>query len=147
MRASETGHLVFGTIHASSASQTVQRLIDLFPQVERDLARQTLAVTLRAIISQVLMPCIKKDTDRIPAVEILIANPESRKLISESRENEITNLIRACAEEGMQTLADSLVKLIMDGYVEPKEAYKYAPNPDELKMALKGIRTEKGGIL
>jgi twitching motility protein PilT len=147
MRASETGHLVFGTIHASSASQTVQRLVDLFPQAERELARQTLSMTMRAIISQVLLPCVKKDTDRIPAVEILIANPEARKLISEGRESDITNLIRACGEDGMQTLADSLVKLIMDGYVEPKEAYKYAPNPDELKMALKGIRTEKGGIL
>ena len=147
MRASETGHLVFGTIHASNAAQTVQRLVDLFPQVERDLARQTLSLTLRAIISQVLLPSVKKDTDRIPAVEILIANPEARKLISEGRETEISNLIRGCAEEGMQDLTDSLVKLIMDGSVEPKEAYKHAPNPDELKMALKGIRTEKGGIL
>jgi twitching motility protein PilT len=147
MRASETGHLVFGTIHASSAAQTVQRLVDLFPQGERDLARQTLSLTLRAIVGQILLPCVKKGTDRIPAVEILIVNPEARKLISEGRETEITSLIRGCAEDGMQTLADSLVKLIMDGYVEPKEAYKYAPNPDELKMALKGIRTEKGGIL
>jgi len=147
MRASETGHLVFGTIHASSAAQTVQRLVDLFPQTERDLARQTLSLTLRAIIGQMLLPCVKKDTDRIPAVEILIATPEARKLIKEGRETELTSLIRSCAEEGMQTIADSLVKLIMDGYVEPKEAYKYAPNPDELKMALKGIRTEKGGIL
>jgi len=147
MRASETGHLVFGTVHASSAAQTVQRLIDLFPQVERDLARQTLSLTLRAIVSQVLLPCAKKGTDRIPAVEILIVNPEARKLISEARETEITNLIRGCAEEGMQTLADSLVKLIMDGSVEPKEAYRHSPNPEELKMALKGIRTEKGGIL
>jgi len=147
MRASETGHLVFGTIHASSAAQTVQRLVDLFPQSERDLARQTLSLTLRAIVGQILLPSVKKDTDRIPAAEILIVNSEARKLISESRETEITSLIRGCGEEGMQTLADSLVKLIMDGNVEPKEAYKYAPNPDELKMALKGIRTEKGGIL
>jgi twitching motility protein PilT len=147
MRASETGHLVFGTVHASSAAQNVQRLVDLFPQNERDLARQTLSLTLRAIVSQVLLPCVKKDTDRIPAVEILIVNPEARKLISEARETEITNLIRGCAEDGMQNLADSLVKLIMDGNVEPKEAYRHSPNPEELKMALKGIRTEKGGIL
>ncbi len=147
MRASETGHLVFGTIHASNAAQAVQRLVDLFPQVERDLARQTLSITLRAIISQILLPSIKPGVDRIPATEILLANPEMRKLISEEREMEIPNLIRSCAEEGMQDIADSLVALIMDGSVEPKEAYKYAPNPEELKMALKGIRTEKGGIL
>jgi twitching motility protein PilT len=147
MRASETGHLVFGTVHATNAAQAVQRLVDLFPQVERELARQTLSVTLRAIISQVLLPCVKKGVDRMPANEILLANSEARKLISEKRENEIPNLIRSCIQDGMQDISDSLVKLIMDGYVEPKDAYKYAPNPDELKMALKGIRTEKGGIL
>ena len=147
MRASETGHLVFGTVHATNAAQAVQRLVDLFPQVERELARQTLSVTLRAIISQVLLPCVKQGVDRMPANEILLANSEARKLISEKRENEIPNLIRSCIQDGMQDISDSLVKLIMDGYVEPKDAYKYAPNPDELKMALKGIRTEKGGIL
>lgn len=147
MRASETGHLVFGTIHASSAAQTIQRLIDLFPQVERDLARQTLSATLRAVISQVLMPSVKQGIDRIPALEILVVNSEARKLISEHRETDLTNLIRGCGEEGMQDISDNLVKLIMDGYVEPKEAYKYATNPDELKMAMKGIRSEKGGIL
>ncbi|MGA2171445.1 MAG: PilT/PilU family type 4a pilus ATPase [Sedimentisphaerales bacterium] len=147
MRASETGHLVFGTIHASNAAQAIQRLIDLFPQNERDLARQTLSLNLRAIVSQVLVPCIKQGVGRMPAVEILLANPEARKLISERREDEIPNLIRACTEEGMQNITDNLVSLIMDGNVEPKEAYKYAPNPEELKMALKGIRTEKGGIL
>lgn len=147
MRAAETGHMVFGTIHAGNAAQTVQRLVDLFPQVERDLARQTLSLTLRAIISQILLPSVKEGVGRMPAVEILIANPEVRKLISEHRESDLTNLIRGCAEQGMQDMSDSLVKLIMDGSVEPREAYKVAPNPEELKMALKGIRTEKGGIL
>ena len=147
MRASETGHLVFGTVHATNAAQAVQRLVDLFPQIERDLARQTLSLTLRAVISQVLLPSVKQGVDRMPAIEILLANPETRKLISEGREAEIPVLIRSCTEEGMQNITDSLVALIMDGSVEPKEAYKYAPNPEELKMALKGIRTEKGGIL
>jgi twitching motility protein PilT len=147
MRAAETGHLVFGTIHAGNAAQTVQRLVDLFPPVERDLARQTLSLTLRAIISQILLPSVKQGVGRIPAVEILIANSEVRKLVSEHRESDLTNLIRGCAEEGMQGMSDSMVKLILDGFVEPREAYKVAPNPEELKMALKGIRTEKGGIL
>jgi twitching motility protein PilT len=147
MRASETGHLVFGTIHATNAAQAVQRVVDLFPQAERDLARQTLSVTLRAIISQILLPSVRQGVDRMPANEILLVNSEARKLISEKREAEIPNLIRACIQDGMQDITDCLVKLILDGFVEPKEGYKYAPNPDELKMALKGIRTEKGGIL
>jgi twitching motility protein PilT len=147
MRAAETGHLVFGTMHAANAAQAVQRLIDLFPQVERDLARQTLSLTLRAIISQVLMPSVKPDVDRIPASEILLANPEARKLISEGREAELSSLIRACTDEGMKHISDSLCELILDGSIEAREAYKHAPNVDELKMALKGIRSEKGGIL
>ncbi|MFH1370458.1 MAG: PilT/PilU family type 4a pilus ATPase [Planctomycetota bacterium] len=147
MRASETGHLVFGTVHATNAAQAIQRIVDLFPQIERELARQTLSITLRAIISQMLMPSVKPGVDRMPAIEIFLANPEGRKLISEKRESEISNLIRGCTEEGMQDFTDSLVKLIMDGFVEPKDAYRHAPNPEELKMALKGIRTEKGGIL
>ena len=147
MRASETGHLVFGTVHAANSAQAIQRLIDLFPQNERDLARQTLGITLRAIISQVLLPSVKQGVDRLPAVEILLANSEARKLIREKREAELPNLIRSCTQEGMQDITDNLVSLIMEGSIEPKEAYKYAPNPDELKMTLKGIRSDKGGIL
>ena len=147
MRAAETGHLVFGTMHSSSASHAVQRLLDLFPQNERDLARQTLSLTIRAIISQVLLPSIKEGTDNIPATEILLVNSTVRKLISEGRENDLPSVIRSSQEEGMQDITDNLTKLIMDGSIEPKEAYKYAPNVEELKMALKGIRADTSGLL
>ncbi|MFA5251141.1 MAG: PilT/PilU family type 4a pilus ATPase [Phycisphaerae bacterium] len=147
MRAAETGHLVFGTIHSSSASHAVQRLLDLFPQNERALARQTLSLTIRAIVSQVLLPSIKDGVGRIPVVEILLATPAVRKLIAEGREADLPNVIRSSQEEGMQDITDNLVKLIMDGSIEPKEAYKYAPNVEELKMALKGIRADTTGIL
>ena len=147
MRAAETGHLVIGTMHSASATHAVQRLLDLFPQNERDLARQTLSIAINAIISQVLIPSIKEGTDIMPAVEILLANPTTRKLISEGRETDLPSLIRSCKEEGMVDITDNLVELIMDGSIEPKEAYKYAPNVDELKMALKGIRADTTGIL
>jgi twitching motility protein PilT len=147
MRAAETGHLVFGTMHSSNATHAVQRLLDLFPSNERDLARQTLSVAIKAVISQVLMPSIKEGVDRIPAVEILLANPTTRKLIHEGREPELPILIRSCKEEGMQDFTDNLVEMIQNGSIEPKEAYKHAPNVDELKMALKGIRADTTGIL
>lgn len=147
MRAAETGHLVFGTMHSASASHAVQRLLDLFPQNERELARQTLSLTIRAIISQVLLPSIKEGVERIPAVEILLANPAVRKLISEGREADLPSVIRSSQEEGMQDITDNLTELIMNGSIEPKEAYKYAPNVEELKMALKGIRADTTGIL
>jgi len=147
MRAAETGHLVFGTLHSAIASQAVQRLLDLFQQNERDHVRQTLSIAIRAIISQVLLPCIKEGTDRIPAVEILITNAAARRLISEGREGDLPNVIRSSQNEGMQDLTYNLCDLVEKGFIDPKEALKYAPNTDELKMALKGIRTTASGIL
>jgi twitching motility protein PilT len=147
MRAAETGHLVFGTMHSASAAHAVQRLLDLFPQNERDLARQTLSLTIRAIISQVLLPSVKEGVDRIPAVEILLVNPAVRKVISEGREADLPSVIRSSKEEGMQDITDNLTELIMNGSIEPREAYKYAPNVEELKMAMKGIRADTTGIL
>jgi len=147
MRAAETGHLVLGTMHSANASQAVQRLLDLFPQNERDLIRQTLSLTIKAIISQILLPSTMEGVDRIPAMEILFTNPEVRKLISEEREADLPSVIRSCRNEGMQDFTDNLCELIKDGSVDPKDAYKYAPNIDELKMALKGIRTSTSGIL
>jgi twitching motility protein PilT len=147
MRAAETGHLVFGTMHSANASQAIHRLLDLFPPTERDLTRQTMSLAMSAIISQVLLPCIKDDIDRIPALEILLANPAVRKLISDGREADLPSVIRSSQEEGMQDLTDNLCELVKDGSIDPKDAYKYAPNKDELKMALKGIRTTSSGIL
>ncbi len=147
MRAAETGHLVFGTLHSANASQAVHRLLDLFPQNERDLVRQTLALAIRAVISQVLLPCLKEGTDRIPAVEILITNAAARRLIAEGREGDLPNVIRSSQNEGMQDLTYNLCELVEKGLIDPKDAMKYAPNKDELKMALKGIRTTASGIL
>jgi len=147
MRAAETGHLVFGTLHAASAAQTIQRILDLFPQEERDLARQTFALTIRGVISQNLLPGIKKEATRIPAIEIMIANPIVKKLISEKRENDLPSVIRSCQNEGMQDFTESLRSLVEGEWIDLKVALQYAPNVEELKMALKGIRTTAGSIL
>jgi twitching motility protein PilT len=147
MRAAETGHMVMGTMHSANASQAVHRLLDLFPVNERELVRQALAITLRAVVSQVLLPSIREGVDRIPAVEVLLATPAVRKLISEAREGDLPNVIRASQREGMLDLTDHLVKLVQDAWIDPRDAYKYAPNAEELKMALKGIRATAEGIL
>jgi len=89
----------------------------------------------------------KRQVDRVPAVEILIANASVRKLISEDREADLPSVIRSSTEEGMQDLTYHLCELVNEGYVDPKEAYKRAPNKEELKMALKGIKTTASGIL
>ena len=147
MRASETGHLVFGTMHSTNASQCVHRLLDLFPQNERNLARQSLSLAIKAVVSQVLLPCLNEGVDRIPAVEILISNAAVRKLISEGREADLPSVIRGSQEEGMKDITDELCELVKNGSVDPKDAYKYAPNKEELKMALQGIKTTASGIL
>jgi len=147
MRAAETGHLVFGTMLSVSASQTIQRILDLYPPEERDLARQTLATTLKAVINQMLLPGIKKDTPRVPAVEILISNPIAKKLILEKRENSLDGVIKSCQKEGMQDLTESLHLLVEGDWIDMKVALQNAPNLDELKMALKGIRSTSTGVL
>jgi twitching motility protein PilT len=147
MRAAETGHLVFGTLHSTNAAQTIQRVLDLFPQEERELARQSFASTIRAIVCQQLLPGLKKKTKRVPAVEILIRNPIVKKLLSDGRDSGLSNVIRSCRNEGMQDFTESLRSLVEDRWIELKVALQYAPNVEELKMALKGIRTSAGGIL
>ena len=147
MRAAETGHLVLGTMYSTNATQAIQRLLDLFPQSERNLVRQTLSQALKSVICQVLLPGIEEGVDKIPAVEILLTNAVTRKLISEGREADLPSVIRSSQEEGMQDLTDNLCELVKNGSVDPKDAYKYAPNTEELKMVLKGIRSTASGIL
>jgi len=147
LRASETGHLVFGTVHASSAGQTITRILDLFPKDSRDFIRQSLAYNLQAIICQKLLPSVADDIERIPAVEILITNPSVRQLIEEERESELIDVIRSHERDGMLSFAKSLLELVQKDYVDPKVAYSIAPNPDELRMMLKGISSSHSGFL
>ncbi|MHC5083005.1 MAG: type IV pilus twitching motility protein PilT [Planctomycetota bacterium] len=147
MKAAETGHLVFGTLHSNNCAQTIQRILDMFPQEERDLVRQTFAMTIRAVISQNLLPGLRADVPRIPAIEVMIQTPIIRKLIAEERESDIPTAIRAGESEGMQDFTESLRRMVEEEYIDLKVALKYAPNVEELKMALKGIRSSASGIL
>lgn len=147
LQAAETGHLVFGTIHASTASQTIGRILDLFPADSRALVRQNLAFNLKAIICQKLLPCVAPNISRIPAVEILLANPIVRQLILEERDNEIPEALRSHERDGMQGFNRSLMDLIEKNLIDPKIAYEVAPNADELKMMIKGISAGRSGLL
>ncbi|MBC8378534.1 MAG: PilT/PilU family type 4a pilus ATPase [Planctomycetes bacterium] len=147
MKAAETGHLVFGTLHSNNCAQTIQRILDMFPQEERELTRQTFAMTIRAVISQNLLPGIRPDVKRLPAIEIMLNTPIIQKLISDERESDIPSAIRASQSEGMQDFTESLRKLIEEEYIDLKVGLEYAPNVEELKMSLKGIRSSSSGIL
>ncbi len=147
LQASETGHLVFGTIHASSAHQTIGRILDLFPPDARGRVRQSLAFNLKAVICQRLLPSIKEGVGRVPAVEIMVSNPTMRQLITDERDAELADLIAASENAGMQNFTTSLLKLIDAELIEPKVAYEVAPNVDELKMRMKGISSGRSGLI
>jgi twitching motility protein PilT len=147
LQASETGHLVFGTVHASSAAQTIGRILDLFEAQSRDLIRQSLAFNLRAIVCQKLLPSITKGVGHVPAVEILLTNPSVRQLLQEARETELGDVIRNHEREDMRSFTQSLFGLVQSGQVDPKVAAENAPSPEELKMLLKGISASRSGLL
>ncbi|MBV8879396.1 MAG: PilT/PilU family type 4a pilus ATPase [Planctomycetaceae bacterium] len=139
LMASETGHLVFATIHASSAPQCIGRLLDLFPTERQPLIRQSLAFNLKAILCQRLLPAAKEGTKMVPAVEILFNNATSQKLIMNAEDKKLADLIRASKEEGMQDLNMSLIDLTNKGLITKKVALQYSPNPEQLKMNMQGI--------
>ncbi|MHC4347347.1 MAG: type IV pilus twitching motility protein PilT, partial [Planctomycetota bacterium] len=139
IRAAETGHLVFGTIHASSAWQAFGRIYDMFPEPERGQIRKLLAYNLRAIVYQKLLPTLHEDIQRIPAVEILLNNIPAQKYILEGREGELLDIIKTSHEEGMIDFTSALVELVESEMVLLKEAMEATPKPEELKMRLTRI--------
>jgi twitching motility protein PilT len=146
LQAAETGHLVFGTIHASTCAQTIGRLLDLFPEEERKGIRQSLVFNLRAIIAQKLLPSLKENISRVPINEVLMNIPIVQKLIAEERDADLNTVIQK-NEDGMQSFTDSLKDMIENEFIDRNTAYAVAPNPEELKMRLKGIHQAHGQIL
>ena len=152
LHAAETGHLVFGTIHASSAPSTISRILDLFPQEMHPAMRQNLAFNLKAIIAQKLLPTAKEYAEktgagRVPLVEIMKVNPTVRKLILTEEDIKLADAIRIGREEGMVDFTESLRQLVVSDKVDRAVAFEVAPNVEELKMALKGITIRQPGIL
>jgi len=139
LTASETGHLVLGTMHTSGAAGTIGRILDLFPPERHRLIRQGLAFNLKGIICQRLLPALDQEIGRVPAVEVMWVNPPIRKAIEEGEDGKIDDIIIAGEKEGMQSWTTSFVGLIREGYIDKKIAREFAPNKDALEMALKGI--------
>lgn len=147
IHAAETGHLVFGTIHASSAPSTISRILDLFPADMHPAIRQALAFNLKAVVAQKLLPSIKPGIQRVPTNEIMIVNPTIRELIIKSEDKKLADAIRIGFLEGMLDFTESLRQLVETSYVDKESALEIAPNPEALKMALKGIKVAAPGIL
>jgi twitching motility protein PilT len=137
----ETGHLVFGTLHTSSAASTVDRVIDQFPADRQSQIRQMLAESLKGVISQTL--CKKIGGGRVPAFEVLIGVPAISNLIREAKVFQIPSIMQTGRKLGMCLMTDALYDLVKRKVVEPKEAYMKAVDKSNLLLAFRkaGIDT------
>lgn len=141
VQAAETGHLVFGTVHASSASQCFGRIYNLFPPEERELIRDMFAHTMKAIVYQRLLKTLLPAVPRVPAIEVLLNTPIVTKYIEEGRETELPDIIKQSQQEGMIDYHAWLVDLVNKEYIHPRTAIEVARNAEEVKMRMKGIKT------
>ncbi|MDP3696578.1 MAG: PilT/PilU family type 4a pilus ATPase [Candidatus Taylorbacteria bacterium] len=133
--AAETGHLVFGSLHTNSASQTVERIIDTFPPNQQSQIRNQLANTISGIVSQRLIPRIKGGL--IPAVEVMIATPAVRTLVRDNRPRQLDLVIETSQEAGMISLNRSLADLVRSKEIALERAQFYSQNPSELKELIR----------
>ncbi len=131
----ETGHLVFATLHTNSASQSIDRMIDVFPPHQQPQIRAQLSNILMAIVSQRLVPRI--GGGRVAAAEILLANPAVRNVIREGKSHQLDIIIQTSAESGMQTMDKTLVNLIHAGIITYEEARNYAVDLEELDRLMR----------
>ena len=132
MTAAETGHLVFGTLHTSSAAKTIDRIIDVFPGEEKEMVRAMLSESLRAVISQSLLKT-KDGTSRVAAHEIMIGTPAIRNLIREAKVAQMYSAIQTGQQFGMMTLDQTLQELVKKNIVSSDEARSKAANKDTFK--------------
>ncbi|MCF9047018.1 type IV pilus twitching motility protein PilT [Acinetobacter nectaris] len=128
LSAAETGHLVFGTLHTTSAAKTIDRIVDVFPAEEKDMIRSMLSESLQAVISQTLLK--KNGGGRVAAHEIMLGVPSIRNLIRENKVAQMYSAIQTGAGQGMVTLDQSLKKLVQQGIVSKQAAQVVAKNPE-----------------
>ncbi len=133
--AAETGHLVFSTLHTVNASQTVERIIDMYPAGQQNQIRSMLSNTLQAVISQTLFSRIDRP-GMAPAVEVMLCTPAIRNIIRESRTFEIPNVIDTNRQMGMISLDNSIAELYFNGLISREDAVAQAAYPDKLERQL-----------
>lgn len=129
LTAAETGHLVFGTLHTSSAAKTIDRVVDVFPAGEKEMVRVMLSESLKAVISQLLIKK-KDDSGRVAAHEIMIVNSAIKNLIRENKVSQINAAIQTGQQYGMQTMDQALIRLVKNGDVSTDAAVAYAVQKD-----------------
>jgi twitching motility protein PilT len=147
VHASETGHVVFGTIHASNAYSTIDRILGLFPPSQHGAVRQSMVFNLKAVVAQKLIPAIKPGKSRVPTNEIMVVNPTIRDLILKGQDAKLLDAIRAFYNEGMMDFNENLRILVERGDVDKATALEFSPNAEQLKMMIKGIKVATSGLV
>ncbi|MCL5674284.1 MAG: PilT/PilU family type 4a pilus ATPase [Candidatus Omnitrophica bacterium] len=138
VRSSETGHLVFGTLHTTDTLTTITRILDFFPQSQHDQVRKVIAYNLKSTVCQRLVP--RKDGNGVvPVCEIMVVTPIISRLIVENKINKIYGAIVGGKEEGMQSFNQHLVQLIQADTITKETGFTVSPAPDALEMNLRGI--------
>lgn len=135
LQISETGHLVFATLHTNSASQTIERIISSFPSEKQEEIKSQLSQVIEVVISQRLIPSEKKRV--VPAIEIMLGSDAVRNLIREGRAHMLDNVIKTSSQLGMVSLEKSLAELVKGDLIKFEEAIKYTSRPDELRRLVK----------
>jgi twitching motility protein PilT len=133
----ETGHLVFATLHTNSAAQTIDRIVDVFPNEQQKQIRSQLSMSLEAVVSQRLIPSI--DNRRVAVSEILLATSAVRSLIRDGKSHMLTNTMQTASEQGMRTLEMALAESYRHGKISLAIAREYALNLDELNRLVEGV--------
>jgi twitching motility protein PilT len=139
IHAAETGHLVFGTIHASSAATTISRILDLFPEEMHQALRSAMAFNMKGIVAQKLLRSTRPGVSRVPVVEMMFFDVMVKKYVLEGRDEELPDHIRKSHRDGMQDFTQSLKSLIDQDLIDREDALEIAPNREALMMAIKGI--------
>jgi twitching motility protein PilT len=132
MTAAETGHLVLGTLHTNTAPKTIDRIIDVFPSADKEMARAMLSVSLEAVISQTLVKT-KDGQGRIAAHEVMLGTPAVRNLIRESKIPQLTSVIQTSTKLGMQTMKDSLAALVTAGMIDEDEMQRVMVSSNDME--------------
>ncbi|CAA6692974.1 MULTISPECIES: type IV pilus twitching motility protein PilT [unclassified Lentimonas] len=146
LQASETGHLVFATLHASNAQQAVQRLFEFFPEERRLSLQRQLSGVLLATITQKLLPALEGG-GRMPVSEAFVLDALARKTIQDGQFEKIEAVIEASEDNGSKTFNQDLFRLVKGGLISKDDAINNSPNPRQLEMNLKGIFLSSGGIV
>lgn len=146
LSASETGHLVFSTLHAINVQQALMRLFEFFPPGQQEQMRRQVSESIRAVVCQRLIKAMEGG-GRLPAVEVLVVDSVARSVIQEGQFDKINSILDVGGESGSQSFNKDLLRLIKAGKISKTEGLAASPNPKALEMNMKGIFLSEGGII